>query len=349
MKFNGKPLVKLNPEPLEADLLPVKEDGRWCFTLPEGRKFRILQLTDVHIGGGLLSYKKDIAAANAVIRTVNAAKPDLIIVTGDMVYPIPVFSGSRNNLKSTKTFIKLMEGFCLPWAVVFGNHDEEKSSTHKKSRLSEEYERAAYSLFQRGEPSITGEGNYSVLLKNADGTLNTALMMIDSNMYLGRGFYSGFDIIHDDQTEWYKREIAKLSGGGPSVGSMAFFHIPPKEFKLAWEKCYKGNFDEVTYHGGFVGEKDNYFGYPKTKECSFFSEMVKLGGVKAMFMGHDHLSTLSLTYKGIRLTYGMSIDYLAYFGIKKKHTQRGGTVIEIDGKGDFTVTMLPLDEVENDV
>ena len=62
-----------------------------------------------------------------------------------------------------------------------------------------------------------------------------------------------------------------------------------------------------------------------------------------MVVSHKH--TLSITYQGIRLTYGMSIDYLAYSGIKKKHTQRGGTVIEIFDDGSFDVSLLPLDSI----
>lgn len=42
---------------------------------------------------------------------------------------------------------------------------------------------------------------------NEDGTLNTMLMFIDSNAYLTWNFFSGFDIIHDDQIEWYKNTI----------------------------------------------------------------------------------------------------------------------------------------------
>ena len=93
---------------------------------------------------------------------------------------------------------------------------------------------------------------------------------------------------------------------------------------------------------GFVQEKDNYFGYPKTKEGRFFAEMVRFGSCKGMFVGHDHLNTLSITYQGIRLTYGMSIDYLAYPQMLTRFTQRGGTLIDIDDNGEFAVSMLPL-------
>ena len=92
-------------------------------------------------------------------------------------------------------------------------------------------------------------------------------------------------------------------------------------------------------------EKDNYFGYPKTLEGTFFREMVQLGSCKGMFFGHDHLNTLSCTYQGIRMTYGMSIDYFAYPQMLERHTQRGATLIDIDDEGGFEVSLLPLDDL----
>ena len=43
----------------------------------------------------------------------------------------------------------------------------------------------------------------------------------------------------------------------------------------------------------------------------------------------------SVNYKGIRLTYGMSIDYLAYAGIWQETNQRGCTVIKYAPNGSF--------------
>ena len=137
------------------------------------------------------------------------------------------------------------------------------------------------------------------------------LMMVDSNMYTGGTFFSGFDTIHDDQIDWYEKVIRENSAEGSVIPSLAFFHIPPKEFKEGWEKCYRGE-PGATYHLGFVGEKDQYFGYPKQKEGNFIKRMVALGSLKGFFVGHDHLNTLSIDYLGMRMTYGMSIDYLAY-------------------------------------
>ena len=69
------------------------------------------------------------------------------------------------------------------------------------------------------------------------------------------------------------------------------------------------------------------------------------GVIKWMFCGHDHLNTLSLVYKGIQLTYGMSIDYLGYKGIEKQYTQRGGTLITRKKDGSVSVKMVPLTSV----
>ena len=312
----------------------------------EGKSFRILQLTDLHIGAGILSAKKDRLAEDAIKKVVAASKPDFIVITGDMGYPMPWSSGTRDNVKEAKRVGALLNGFNIPWTFVFGNHDAESFAKTDKNGLAEIYKSFDNCLFEKGEEGLTGVGNYCIRLENADGTLNNLLMFIDSNAYLNWNFFSGFDTIHDDQIEWYKREVIKQSKKGTTAPSLAFFHIPPKEFKDAWEKCYRGDNLETKYHHGFVQEKDNYFGYPKTVEGAFFSEMVKFGSCKGMFMGHDHLNTLSLTYKGIRLTYGMSIDYLAYYKIGKKYTQRGGTVIEISDDGSFNVGLLPLADIK---
>lgn len=322
-----------------------KINGHTVITKEAGKPFRILQLTDVHIGGGPFSVKKDKWALETVEKIVTAAKADFVIVTGDVCYPLWLWSGTFNNMRGTRKFANLMNKLGVEWTLVYGNHDTESFAFYNKEHLSDYYMKQPKCHFEKGEEDLTGMGNYMIKLQNPDGTLNTALMFLDSNSYLGKSFFSGFDVIHDDQIEWYKRTINELSTDGEIAPSLAFFHIPPKEFKEGWEKCYKGSSD-ATYHLGFVQEKDNYFGYPKTKEGKFFDEMVKFGSCKGMFMGHDHLNTLSITYQGIRLTYGMSIDYLAYNGIKKKHTQRGGTIIEISDDGSFDVKMLPLDSIK---
>ena len=45
-----------------------------------------MQLTDVHIGGGWMSFFKDRRAIDCVVRMVTVEQPDLVAVTGDIAY-----------------------------------------------------------------------------------------------------------------------------------------------------------------------------------------------------------------------------------------------------------------------
>lgn len=326
----------------------LKKNNVTTIVKDEDRPLKILQLTDIHLGVGWLAKRSDKKALEAVKKIIKAAEPDFIIITGDMFYPILPLTGSSNNLKGAKILGKLLTETGIPWCFVFGNHDTEPTSRANKDGIAEYFMTLDGCLFEKGEEGITGVGNYCIRVENKDGTPCTLLMMIDSNQYTGKSFFSGFDIIHDDQIEWYKRTVREQSGEGDLLQSLAFFHIPPKEFKEGWEKCYRGD-KSVIYHHGFVLEKDNYFGYPKETDGNFFKEMVEFGSCKGMFMGHDHLNTLSITYQGIRLTYGMSIDYIAYVPTLKWNTQRGGTIIEINDDGSFEVTPLPLVDIKENI
>lgn len=320
---------------------PQEIDGYTVFTKEEGKDFVILQLTDFHFGRGILSRKSDILAHNAIVTIVNRVKPDLIIVTGDNVYPIAVFSGTSNNKRQSEYVGELMESFQIPWTLTFGNHDCEPFSKVNKEQLAAYFASLEHCLLKNDAKGISGTGNHIIKINNADNTLNTALVMLDSNMYVGNTFFSGFDNIHDDQIEWYKKSISVMSDK-EKASSLAFFHMPPKEMRDAWEILKLGGTDKVTYHLGGVGEINDHVGYSRKKQGNFFEEMVKFGSCKGMFFGHDHLSNLSVTYKGIRLTYGMSIDFLAYRDIRKKYTQRGGTIISIKDDKSFDVSLSPL-------
>ena len=129
----------------------------------------------------------------------------------------------------------------------------------------------------------------------------------------------------------------------PDIKAMAFFHMPPAEFKEAYRKMKLGD-KSVIYQHGSIAEKNEHFGISKF-EGTFFKKAVENGVIKWMFCGHDHLNTLSLIYKGIQMTYGMSIDYLGYKDIDKSYIQRGGTLITRKPDGRILVSMVPLGAV----
>ena len=101
--------------------------------------FKILQLTDIHLGGGVISYDKDIKALNAVYKLIDYTKPDLVIVTGDLTYPVGLSSFSFNNTAPVAQFAAFMRNTGVPWAFTYGNHDTESYAASNKQTLDELY------------------------------------------------------------------------------------------------------------------------------------------------------------------------------------------------------------------
>lgn len=334
-------------------LIPEKdENGFWTFTTD--RDFKVLQLTDVHIGGGWMSLKKDAMALNAVAAMITAEKPDLVVVTGDISYPVPFQAGTFNNLSSAKIFAALMEKLGVYWTLGFGNHDTEAYSYYGRDDISEFYsgESMKYCLFEPGPEEVDGYGNQAINVKNSDGIITQTIFVFDSHSYVDGdilGIMWKYDNIHENQVEWYKNTLKTLNEQNNEVlkemgkeenshiKSAAFFHIPLTEQKDAWYEYAENGFEDtenVKLHYGVAGEGSKVV-YCGIGEDNLFETMLELDSTKAIFCGHDHYNNFSLDYKGIRLTYGMSVDYLAYPGIYKEGSQRGCTTISFSPDGSF--------------
>lgn len=336
---------------IENQLVPEKdENGNWYFTTDE--EFKVMQLTDVHIGGGFMSKTLDEKALNAVAAMITKEKPDLVVATGDIAFPVPYTAGTFNNYSGAKAFANLMESLGVYWDVTFGNHDAEAYSYFDRKAVAEFYENEEYKhcLFQAGPQDVDGYGNHTIEVKNSKGVITQAIILIDSQAYVEDNIIESikgtYDNIHPNQVEWYESEILrmnaeneKISEEAVPVKSLAFFHIPLVEMDDAWtefrENGYKDT-DDFKYIEGIIGELGRQVccGYG---EDSMFEKMLELGSTKAMFNGHDHVNSTTFEYKGIIFSYGYSIDYFAYSGIDKLGSQRGCTMITCKPDTSFTI------------
>ncbi len=306
-----------------------QEDGRFIINT-KNDTLKVLQLTDLHIGGSMATYKQDFEAFKTIYYDViKKAKPDLIIITGDLVYPIILQSLTRDNRTSLVTICDFMERIGIPWAFVYGNHENEILSKYTSEELEESltaytYDHGGKLLYSITKPDIYGRYNNIIEVRNHDGSLNEALFLIDSNDYASKEV-NDYDSIHEDQIKWYEEEVLKLQNKeGHNISSMLYFHIPIPEFKDAYEDLLN-NSPDATY---LFGEHREETASSK-KNTHLLDTVLKLGSTKAIFCGHDHLNDIAIRYKGVDLVYGKSIDYLAYLGIDKLTSQRGGTMVTL--------------------
>jgi len=346
----------------DATLVPVQdENGYWTFTTDDD--FKIMQLTDVHIGAGFLSLKKDAWALNACASMIMYEKPDLVVVTGDIAYPVPFQAGTFDNLRALKLFADLMENLEVYWTLAFGNHDTEIYSFYSRTKIAEYFEKTDYNycLFERGPAQVDGEGNQVINVKNSKGLITQSLIILDSHSYVGNDYFGikwQYDNIHPNQVEWYEQVVTALStqnnavlstlapadvpadtSAFTTVRSLLFFHIPLTEYADAWSDYAAADYndtDDTIYVYGIAGETGEKLIYSGVGQDDLFEKALELNSTKGIFCGHDHLNNFSIKYKGIRLTYGMSIDYLAYSKIYQQGAQRGCTIIETSPDGSFT-------------
>ena len=125
---------------------------------------------------------------------------------------------------------------------------------------------------------------------------------------------------------------------------MVFIHIPLQQYKTAYDLYEKGS-DEVTYYFGSNDEETIDKVCASKYPSKMFNTALKLRSTKAFFCGHDHYNNISLGYKGIRLTYGLSIDYLAMPGIDKETEQRGAELITLKSNSEFNVEQIKLTDI----
>ena len=311
----------------------LEEDGYYSIIKKDKQPFKVLQLTDMHIGGGYLSRHEDMQALGIVSRLIKSTKPDMIVITGDLACPRAHVALSRNNLNAYRIITDMLENIGIPYAITFGNHDTTEKSTHTRRELRDFLLTREHCLLvkTKDNESLTGFSNYFVRLKNSDNKINSVIFMLDSNEYIYANKKRTYDYIHDDQVKWYERVTKRINKDeGRKVPSYVYFHIPIREYIDAWKSAV----DAKGSSKYFYGSKDENIS-PSKVESKLFSKVLELGSTKGLFCGHDHLNDFSVEYKGVRFTYGQSLDCILYAKNLSEH--KGATILKIDKEGNFSI------------
>lgn len=329
----------------------VKNGCDFMVNFSDRKKIRLLQITDMQV---IDSWQRrtfdrirideinawspenfDIQCGNHIRSLITQTNPDLIFITGDMVY------GSFDDKGTTfEWFCNLMDLFKIPWAPVFGNHDNETKKG--VAWQCEQLEKSKYCLFKRG--AVSGNSNYSVGICIND-KLTRVIHMVDSN---GCSNSEDPDVIktagiYQDQLEDIKKKTQLIQNAyGEKVPSFMAFHIPVDEFEKAEiNSGYKTDSREFYNIGVDVPQKNGDFGfkhkkYIPIKTNSDFLDTLKECGVDGVFAGHHHSICTSIAYEGIRWTFGLKTGQYDY------HVpgQLGGTLIELENSS-FEIRHIP--------
>ena len=247
------------------------------------KTFKIVQFTDTHIKA---DDPKSEVAFKTIASVLDNEKPDLVVYTGDIVTGKPVEKGWKMVLTP-----------CIereiPYAVVFGNHDDEQEMS--REQLSDIVVKMPHSLFVSKVEGVTGYGNYVLEVKSSTETGSAALLYcLDSNAYSTLDSIDGYGWFHADQIDWYRKTSQQeKEQNGKTLPALAFFHIPLPEYTEA-----------------YANEKHPAIGVRFEDECSpkvnsgMYLAMLEAGDVMGTFVGHDHVNDYVSYLNGMALCYG---------------------------------------------
>jgi 3',5'-cyclic AMP phosphodiesterase CpdA len=290
---------------------------------PDG-KFKIVQLTDIHYIHG--NPNADIAI-ECINKMLDVEKPDLIIVTGDVIFGKPAE-------ESMRTVMEQIAAKKTPFVILFGNHDDEFGLS--RTQLLNIIKTYPYNLTD-SVAGISGVTNGILTIKNNGGEDGIVLYYFDSNAYSGIENVKGYDYIKFDQIAWYKENSAAFTkrNKGKPIPSLAFFHIPFPEYSQAASS-------EQT---PLIGTRREQVTSPRLNS-GMFTAMKEMGDIIATFVGHDHDNDYAALWEGMLLVYGR---YSGANTVYNNLKPNGCRVIELtEGKAGFK-TWIRLNNAGNDI
>ena len=271
--------------------------------------FKIVQITDLHYKLGVKASEQGLACVREMVQT---EKPDLVVVTGDIIYSAPADSTLSVVLK---TFAQLGVPFCM----TFGNHDYDFKTPAV----------ALYNQMQKTPncvmPVLQGKNtDYSLPILSSNGKRTAAVLYcIDTHNKPAIGGIGGYQWISHNQITWYRQRsmVYKQKNGGRPVPSLAFLHIPLPEFNYATDNT------QCPMYGSRLEKA-----YSPSLNSGMFASIKEMGDIMGVFCGHDHDNDYAVSYFNVLLAHGR----FSGGNTEYNHLKRGARVIVLkEGKREF--------------
>lgn len=272
-------------------------------------QFKIVQITDLHYKLGVKASEQGLACVREMVET---EKPDLVVVTGDIIYSAPADSTLSVVLK---TFAQLGVPFCM----TFGNHDYDFKTPAV----------ALYNQMQKTPncvmPVLQGKNtDYSLPILSSNGKRTAAVLYcIDTHNKPAIGGIGGYQWISHNQITWYRQRsmVYKQKNGGRPVPSLAFLHIPLPEFNYATANT------QCPMYGSRLEKA-----YSPSLNSGMFASIKEMGDIMGVFCGHDHDNDYAVSYFNVLLAHGR----FSGGNTEYNHLTRGARVIVLkEGKREF--------------
>ncbi len=316
-------------------------------------KYRILCVSDIHGGIGY----DEAYTVGALQTLVDDTHPDLVLILGDIAGPGMIHIATTEQLHTMLTGLTApMEKAGIPWAHVYGNHDDNFGVDNRDAEAV--YESFPHCVSKFGPRELKGAGNYVLPIYDTDGK-NVLYNVFGMDSHRGiDGFYRDFNLPADtnpvlpeaigmpmierhvdfEQTMWYYNTSAEFEKYcGHKVPAMFVSHIPLRELMIP-AMLYSYDTDVQDQIKAMTEKNNGVFpGIGTTSEfpSGLFRAFLERGDVKTFCCGHEHEIIHSLTHMGI---------FIAFDGYLSRHACHlmetfGGRVFDLTAAADNKVNV----------
>ncbi len=306
-------------------------------------KLTILQVADIQ-DWVFTSY----LVRRSIVHAVKASDPDLVVLTGDNI------AGYSNLTKGAarqaiRNYMNIFQRLGVPVAMVFGNHDDEKTPLTKLEQIAlyESYSCFVGSAGVVAELTVDGNttqnaGTYNIPVYESADSDKVAynIWCFDSGTYNPDPAYGGYSYVLPEQVQWYEEtsNALRAANGGEAVPSIAFQHIAPVQIFRAFREVSADEPYQYERGGKYYAfpegtdPETNWMGEPPSPPnpscAAAYAEvdaMIRQGDVNAIFYGHDHVNSYIVPYEGIDFVNSPGITFFSY-----NDFNRGFRVITLD-------------------
>ena len=271
--------------------------------------FKIVQLTDLHYKLGVKASQQ---ALDCIREMVTEEKPDLVMVTGDLIYSMPADS-------TLSVVLSTLSSLGVPFAITFGNHDYDFKAP--SAALYAQMQKTPHCVM----PVQQGKSlDYSLPVMSSNGKRTAAVLYcIDTHNRSSIAGVDGYQWITQSQITWYRQRssVYKQQNGGKPLPALAFMHIPLPEYNYATDNT------QCPMYGSRLERA-----YAPSLNSGMFTAMKEQGDVMGVFCGHDHDNDYAVAYYGILLAHGR----FSGGNTEYNHLKSGARVIVLkEGKREF--------------
>ncbi|XP_021741074.1 probable inactive purple acid phosphatase 16 [Chenopodium quinoa] len=345
-KFSLLKIVLLLPLIRFGSVVVAKPRTAKNLQVQKGLPFKIALFADLHFGEDAWTKwgpLQDVHSTKVMSSILDQDKPDFVIYLGDVITAnnIPIANASLywdQALSSAKNR-------CIPWAIVFGNHDDAQFTwplewfsdsgipplkcssdislssgedncgfmgTTRLQLINHDIGSKTLSFSQKGPKNLwPSVSNYVLKISSSDDSESPVayLYFLDS----GGGSYP--EVISSAQAKWFNSTSMEINPDS-RVPEIIFWHIPSRAYKTV---APSGEIDKPC-----VGSINKETVAPQEAEYGIMNALEARSSVQAVFVGHNHGLDWCCPCKKFWLCFARHTGYGGY-----GNWARGARILEI--------------------